>query len=53
MEKFKYTTNGYSEAKEWLISIGEWDRISREGLSVDGWSIISAANYLWDKLNGN
>lgn len=51
MEKFPPTTEGYLAAKEWLIEIDEWKYISTHGFSVDGWSIINAANIRWKELH--
>lgn len=53
MEQFTFDTEGYNKAKEWLIEIGEWDRISTTGFSVDGWSIIESANVLWKKSHSD
>jgi hypothetical protein len=46
------TAEGYLAAKEWLQTIGEWERISTTGFSVDGYSITAAANVLWDERAG-
>ena len=47
-EKFEFTTDGYLKAKEFLIEIGEFERISHGGFSTDGHSIVDAAN-VWHK----
>lgn len=54
-ERFEQSPEGYLQAKEWLISIGEWERISNSGFSTDGYSIVAAANDIhssgnWMKL---
>lgn len=49
MEKFDYTPEGYLDAKEYLKSIGEWDRVSKGGLSTDGYSIVQSANDIYKK----
>jgi hypothetical protein len=46
-DKFPLTQEGYLDAKEWLQEIGKWDNISSSGFSVDGWSVVAAANNLW------
>lgn len=46
MKEFEMTPKGYIEAKKWLIEIGEFDRLSKSGFSVDGYSIVQSANVL-------
>jgi hypothetical protein len=47
--KFAMNTNGYNEAKAYLISIGEWENASTRGFSVDGYSVVQFANSCWEK----
>lgn len=51
MNKFTFDPEGYKQAKEWLIEIGKWEVVSNGGFSVDGWSIIESANFLWEQLH--
>jgi len=44
---FPYTREGYILAKAWLIDIGRED-ILTSGFSVDGWSVVAAANTIWN-----
>lgn len=46
--KFDYSTDGYRLAKQYLIDIGEWDRVSKGGFSTDGYSIVHEANSIWN-----
>lgn len=43
--RFKYTTEGNRQAKEYLKSIGKYHIVSRE----DGFSIVTFANSLYNK----
>lgn len=46
---FPLTSDGYLIAKKWLQEIGKWEQVSTTGFSVDGWSIIETANWLWEQ----
>lgn len=46
MARFEYTTEGYLEAKKYLISVGKWKDASTKGFSVDGYSVVHYANSL-------
>jgi hypothetical protein len=50
MDKFNSTTEGYEQAKAWLIEIGQWEYISTHGQSVDGYSIVATANTMWESF---
>ena len=50
-ERFEQSSEGYLEAKDWLIKIGEWERVSTSGFSRDGYSIIAAANDIYSSGN--
>ena len=41
---FKYTTEGYKLAKNWLISINDY-------YEADGWSLVLYANNKYERLN--
>lgn len=47
--KFQNTNAGFKEAREYLISIGEWERVSMSGFSTDGYTIVAEANCLYEK----
>jgi len=47
--KFDYTANGYKEAVEYLKSVGEYERVSKCGLSTDGYSIVHEANSIFER----
>lgn len=49
--KFAMNTNGYNEAKAYLISIEKWEQANTTGFSTDGYSIVMFANDCWDKNN--
>ena len=50
-ERFEQSSEGYLEAKEWLLNIGEWERVSTSGFSTDGYSIVAAANDIYNSGN--
>lgn len=50
-ERFEQTTEGYLQAKEWLIHIGEWDKIRNSGFSNDGYTIVATANDIYSSGN--
>jgi hypothetical protein len=50
MSKFALTTEGYIQAKRWLMEIGKWEEVSTRGFSTDGYTIVHTANLLWTKL---
>lgn len=48
-EQFTYNSVGYLNAQKWLKETNQWDNISTKGQSTDGFSIVHAANILWEK----
>lgn len=50
LQKFEYSIEGYMQAKKWLKSIGKWEEVSTRGFSTDGWSIVAAANSIFNNL---
>jgi transcriptional regulator with XRE-family HTH domain len=53
IKEFQHSASGYLKAKKWLEEIGEWDRVSTSGFSTDGWSIVSEANAILNRMNKN
>ncbi len=47
--QFTYDIKGYQKAKEYLIKVNEWGRVSTSGLSTDGWSVIHEANSIYKR----
>lgn len=48
-DNWPLTVEGYAEAKEYLISINEYDNFMNNRVSVDGYSLVAYANALYHK----
>ena len=46
---FSQDTKGYKSAKKWLQEIGEWENVVKNSFSLDGWTIVEAANKMYPK----
>lgn len=47
----KFSFEEYEQAKEYLISINEYDKFLKSSFSTDGWSLVVTANVFWERLN--
>jgi len=48
---FTYNSQGYADAVVFLKGIGRYEEVTTKCLSKDWWSVVQAANDIYEKMN--